>query len=252
MPVPSMWVGAIREKLMTPAEALTLIQTRLATEPPVVLIEQLAPRTHAEAVTWARRLPLWDEYRGEFPDQAVSLARAVSRRAMREFGLVFDAEGRVVEQKSAQPPKPRETRFPMRIGEQKIEVRFQPGYFSGTDLFSFVGQEIVPPDTHPVSVLLGSHKPHALSGSGWWSHYAPHDVVEACGGPGQYAALYAEARLAGEEKAFEAVLNGTRPEEKASSRKASPAPVIGQHTAALVEVKHEERREPARQKELFS
>ena len=41
-------------------------------------------------------LPAWEEHRRQYPDQAIGLARVVSRRAMRAFGLTFSEDGRVV------------------------------------------------------------------------------------------------------------------------------------------------------------
>ena len=65
--------------------------------PPTRLIEDLLPRTCADALAWARRLPLWDEYRRQFPDQAVALTRIISRRAMKAFNLALTEDSRVLE-----------------------------------------------------------------------------------------------------------------------------------------------------------
>lgn len=230
---------------MTPVEALQHIQTRLALETPLDLIDALSPQSQHQAVTWARRLPLWDEYRGEYPAQAVALARAVSRRAMREFGLVFDAEGRVVEKEQGRRKEPQTKTWTMQIGEETIEVRHTPHYFQGSDLFSFVGEEVAPKDDDPISQLLDRHKPHALSGSGWWSHYASHDAVEACGGPKAFAKLYADARLAGQEEELAATLEGTAPEKP---QRGKVRPVLGGHTAEVAQ----EPVGPVRQGELFA
>src|SRR5438876_1073709 len=64
---------------------------------PIRLIEELLPRARADAVSWVRRLPLWDEYRGQFPDQVVALARVISRRAMKAFNLSLTDDGRVLQ-----------------------------------------------------------------------------------------------------------------------------------------------------------
>src|SRR5262249_55159837 len=89
-------------------------------------------------------------------------------------------------------------------------------------------------------------KPHALSETGWLSHFASHDAVQALGGPEAYAAAYAEAVLAERDHEFEAVFNGPRP--AAGPRRQKPATIItvkvpgrevvGEHTAqAAVEEK---------------
>ncbi len=242
---------------MTPADTLQHIQTRLASETPINVIDALSPQSHAQAVTWSRRLPLWDEYRGDYTGQVVALARAVSRRAMREFGLVFDAEGRVVQKEEGRRTEPQTKTWAMQIGEETIEVRYTPHYFQGTDLFSFVGEEVPPKDDQPISQVLDRHKPHALSESGWWSHYAPHDVVEACGGPKAFAQLYADARLAGQEEELAAALEGKTP-EKSSRGKPKPArperPVLGGYTAEVAQERREEAEPmgPVRQRELFA
>jgi hypothetical protein len=70
------------------------------------------------------------------------------------------------------------------------------------------------------------------------SQFASRDAVEACGEAESFAALLAEARLRGEEEAFVAVFEGTRPEaqpNRTADRKPedstqSPSPVIGEHT----------------------
>jgi hypothetical protein len=49
---------------------------------------------------------------------------------------------------------------------------------SGTDHYSFVSPHDPP-------------RPHALSESGRWSHFASYDAVEASGGPRASAAQYA-------------------------------------------------------------
>jgi hypothetical protein len=201
------------------------------------VIEELLPRTPDEAVSWARRLPAWDEYRGPYQGQAVALARVVSRRAMRAFGLAFSEDGRVVDRpREGRPwpaPIPVQT-FRLAAGGEELVVEFTPAYFpgGGTDHFSFVSPH------QPA-------RPHCLSETGYLSQFAPHDAVEACGGARAYAALFAEARLRGEEKAFNALFEGEWPQEKRPRRKKAPPPpppgagegrppVLGEHTARVV------------------
>ena len=70
--------------------------------------------------------------------------------------------------------------------------------------------------------------------------------MEACGGPQAYAALFAEARLRGEEKAFNAAFEGEPPEGEDPRRKKARLPassgggdgrsaVLGEHTAQVIE-----------------
>jgi hypothetical protein len=158
-------------------------------------------------------LPAWEEYRGQYPDQAIGLARVVSRRAMRSFGLSLSQDGRVSGglqgSKSWQTPKPSLT-FRLAAGGEEVRVEYTPDCFpgGGEDLFYFVSPH-----------ELG--RPNCLSPSGYYSRRAPHDSVEACGGPRAYAALFAQARLAGQEKAFDAVFEGAWPEAKPTRRKKS-------------------------------
>jgi hypothetical protein len=215
-------------------DTLRRIQDRLGRgDPPARVIEELLPLTPDEAVGWARRLPAWDEYRGPFQGQAVALARVVSRRAMRAFGLAFSEDGRVVgrprEGRPWPAPIPVQT-FRLAAGGEELGVEYTPDYFpgGGTDHFSFVSPHQPP-------------RPHRLSETGYLSQFAPHDAVEACGGPRAYAALFAEARLRGQEKAFNATFEGEWPEGKRRRRKkAAPAagegrpPVLGEHTARAV------------------
>src|SRR5205085_10724653 len=111
-----------------PRHTLQQIGDRLAQgDAPTDLTGELLPKTRAEAVTWARRLPLWEEHRSEFGPRAVAVARIVSKRAMRQFGLVFDAEGRVVEESRQTPggfKEPPAVTFPLTVGGEVIEVRY--------------------------------------------------------------------------------------------------------------------------------
>src|SRR5262249_35286340 len=143
----------------------------------------------------------------------------------REFGLAFDAEGRVVEEKRLRQggcnDRPT-SNFPMWIGNETVEVRYTKHYFpnSGQDLFSFVGAELEPPpEPDTLAAVLHARKPHPLSETGWWSQYASHDAVEACGGPEAYAALLVDARLQDKGKELEELFEGRRPEVKQPRRK---------------------------------
>ena len=127
--------------------------------------------------------------------------------------------------------------FRLAVGSEEVRVEYRPDYFpSGEqDLFSFVSPD--EPD-----------RPHCLSPTGHLSKLVPHDAVEAIGGPRAYAALFAEARLAGQEEAFNAAFEGDWPEAKQlrrrkksrsppapSSSAEGPGPVVGRHTAEVIE-----------------
>jgi hypothetical protein len=215
--------------------------------PPTRLIEELLPRTRADALAWARRLPLWDEYRGQFSDQVVALARVISRRAMKAFHLSLTEDGRLrqphAEGKALPAPQPSLT-FSLTINGEKIRVEYTHNYFprSGDlkDNFYFVIPH-APPRAHP------------LSETGHRSQFALHDAVEACGGPQAYATLFAEATLRGEEKPFAATFEGEWPDAEKPRRATAPKPVLppaaekmnqpvaGEHAAKVTA----ERDEPA-------
>ena len=255
---------------LSPADTLHIIQNRLDRSIPVPrIIEELLPFTHADAMTWARRLPFWDEFRGQHSGQAVALARVVSKRTMREFSLKFGEDGRVVEDKPPQArssDKPTKT-FTMPIGDETVEVRYTEFCLPhcGDDNFYFLGAEL-PLPIDPSSEMFRGRKAHPLSATGYWSQYVPHDAVEACGGPERCAALLAEAKVRGEDNKFEAVFKGEWPSRKPSQRRpprrrtlaagdSGPPLVMGEHTAAVVEERQEEPKTPGpmpRQKELFS
>jgi hypothetical protein len=221
------------------------------------VIAELLPRTRTEAVTWAQRLPAWDEYQGEYPDQVIGLARVVSRRAMRGFALTLSEDGRVVgrlrEGKPGQTPEPSLT-FLLAVGGEEVRVEYTPDYFpnGGKDLFYFVSPH------EPA-------RPHCLSASGYLSQFAQHDAVAACGGARAYAALFAEAQLRGEEQAFNTAFEGAEPAAKRTGRKKTrmpvpppaaaegQAPVLGDHTARVIEEQTgvKEEHEPPRQGLLF-
>jgi hypothetical protein len=237
---------------------LQRIQTRLR-QPvaPVQVIEELLPRTRTEAITWAQRLAAWDEYRGQYPGQVVALARVVSLRAMRTFGFTLSEDGRVVsrlrEGKRWQTPTP-SLSFRLEVQGEEVRVEYTPDYFpnGGKDHFYFVSPHEPP-------------RPHCLSGTGYLSQFAPHDAVEACGGARDYAALFAEARLRGEEQAFKATFEGVRqdveqPRRKNAPSRGSPAaageghpPVLGDHTAQVIGEQEgtEDRHDPPHQGMLF-
>jgi hypothetical protein len=239
-----------------PHDTLQRIQERLSQGlTPQQVIEQLLPRTHGDAMTWAGRLPGWDEYRGQYPAQTVALARVISRRAMRTFGLTLSEDGRVVDGhhkgKPCPTPKP-SLAFRLAIRGEELQVEYTPDYFpnAGKDNFSFISPHDPP-------------QAHCLSETGYLSQFAQHDAVEACGGPEAYAARFAEARLRSEEKEFTAAFEGQWPEGKQSRpKKASlPAappvrdqlPVLGDHTAKVI-VEQEAKKptsEPPRQRTLF-
>lgn len=227
----------------SPASVLQSIQDRLAQDDVLPIIEQSMPRTLTDAITWARCLPFWEEFKGQFPDQAIAVARVLSRRAMKEFGLAFDDQGRVVEKKhikrAAHVGKPTST-FPLQIAEETVQVEYTEQYFpnSSTDSFSFIGQPIEPP---PDGIF--KHKPHPLSETGYWHSYASHDAVEAVGGAQKYAQLLGAAKLQDREHEFQAILEGESPEIETRRKKPiiyTDHPVIGEHTAAVVE----ERQDP--------
>lgn len=102
-----------------------------------------------------------------------------------------------------------------------------------------------------------------MSTTGYLSQFVPRDAVEACGGPKAYAALFAEARLRGEEDVFKATFEGTGPEAKQPRRrKASPPasaptgeqlPVLGEHTAQVIAEQEGQKApsQPPHQRTLF-
>jgi len=79
-----------------------------------------------------------------------------------------------------------------------------------------------------------SAESNPLSETGFLNVFAPHDVVQAVGGPKKFAAMYAEAKLLGKEGELMEGFEGRFPEEK-KRRKRATSPVLGEHTAAVVE-----------------
>jgi hypothetical protein len=241
---------------LSPHDTLNRIQTLLSQgTPPARLITGMLPRSRDEAIGWARRLPGWDEERGRYPDQAIAIARLISRQAMRTFRLNLSEDGQVIERPDAggrRPPPEPPQQFRLALGDEEIIVAYTRGYLpnAGTDHFSFESPHDPP-------------QPHALSGTGYWSHFAWHDAVEAIGGPRAYAAQYADARLRGEENAFSATFEGAPPEskpprrQKTTSPEAPPMPVphavLGEHTAGVIAEREPDPlpKPPAHQRRLF-
>jgi hypothetical protein len=193
---------------MTPTETLVLIEHRLKGQSLSHIIETLLPRE--TPITWARRLSGWDEY--PFPAQVKAIARIISQRAMKENGLRLTEDGRVVSRdaKVRMDPKPERT-FTLAIADEQLTVEYTSDYYPGKDLLSFV-----------------SPKPHCLSETGHLSQFVPRDIVDACGGPEAFAALYAEAKVQGTDKELMAVFEGRSPDPK--RRK----PSRGNHSARVV------------------
>lgn len=201
----------------TPVAILDQIASRLADTSPIDLIERLIPLARSDAITWARRLTHWDEYRGQHTDQVVAVARVISRRAMREFGLAITEDGRVVECNRQTPrsePKPEMT-FPVVVAGQEVQVQYTPSYFPlmARDDFSFTAES------------------NPLSETGHWHQFVAHDAVEAVGGPEAFAALYAEAKRTGRANEFMEQFEG-RFQEGNRPRRGKP-------------------RQPVRQEQLF-
>jgi len=174
------------------------------------IIEEFLPATRAEALAYARRLPLWDEYRGGFSPQVVAIARVLSRRGMSQFGFILDRDGHVAPQlphRGGKAPAYPRRNFPMRVGDEEVRVEYAPYYFpnSDQDLFTFISPHQPP-------------RPHPLSETGFWSHFTSRDAVEACGGPEPYAALLAEAMLQ-DDRSFDAAFHGATPEHVTRQRK---------------------------------
>jgi hypothetical protein len=147
---------------------------------------------------------------------------------MREHVLTLRKDGRVVtspaEGKGWKTPRPAVT-FTLMIGGEDVRVDYTPQYFPNDDTALLY---IVSPHDPP--------KAHALSETGYFSRFVPHDVVEACGGPQSYAALLAEAILRGEERSFIETLGGPLPvTDPCRSRQPNgPAAGPGGHAKRLI------------------
>lgn len=220
-------------------ETLGRIQERLNQgAASVAIIKELSPQSRDEAVSWGRRLTGWDEYHYAFPAQVVALARVISRRAMHEFRLMLREDGCVVERpaerKGWKMPPPAAV-FPLVVGGEEVQVRYTTGYFpsAATDLVYFVSPHEPP-------------KPHALSETGYFSRFVPHDAVEACGGPQAYAALLADALLRGEEQqfieAFEGQLAETDPRHHREANRPTVQP--GGHAERVIAEKEMAKESP--------
>jgi hypothetical protein len=231
---------------------------------PAHIIADLLPQARTDALTWAQRLPGWDEYRQQYSGQIIAIARVVSKRAMRLHGLAFDDEGRVVDSRSLVErntgiEKPHR-RFPLHLGADTVTVEYTPSYCarSGEDRFCYIGDPL-PADVKP----LHSHKAHALSDTGWHSHRASHDAVEAAGGPEAYAAQYAEAVLQETDHELERVFNGPKlgadprpwrqrhPKTVSTSAATTEPAALGEHTAQVIEDRAAKQQPEPQQRLLF-
>ena len=224
-------------------EILRHIEKRLSQGvAPAVLIKEMLPRTRDGALSWGRRQAVWDDYRREYPAQAVALARIISQRAMREHGLTLRKNGRVVKQPAeGKGWKPPTAIFPLVIGGEELRVEYTAQYF--------------PNDDTALLYFVSPHEPakaHPLSETGYHSCFVPHDAVEACGGPQAYASLLAQAILRGEEQGFIEVFEGALPvtDPRRHRKENRPAAEPGGH-AERVMVEQEKPQEPPRQRMLF-
>ncbi len=226
-------------------ETLRHIQERLEQQTaPAAIIEEMLPQSRDGALSWGRHLAVWDDYQREYPAQVIALARIISQRAMREHGLALRKDGRVVapptEGKGWKTPRPVVT-FTLTIGGEDVRVDYTPQYFPNDDTSLLY---IVSPRDPP--------KAHALSETGYFSRFVPHDAVEVCGGPEAYTALLADAILRGEElpfiETFEGPLPLTDPRHQRQVNRQAAEP--GGHAERLT-VKEEKRQRPPEQGMLF-
>jgi hypothetical protein len=223
-------LGRIQERLSQGASA-------------AVIIEEMLPRTRDEALSWGRRLSGWDEYQRQYSAQIVSLARLISRRTMREFGLTLRADGRVVEEsRDVKPWKtPPAVTFQLELSGEPVQVQYTRGYFPDgiTDMLYF---------TSPHE----PGRPHPLSDTGYLGHLVPSDVVEACGGHQAYAVLLADAILRGEQKQFKETFEGAFPKAGQGQRRQPKRPQLtpGGHAARVI-AEEEAPRQPPEQGMLF-
>jgi hypothetical protein len=226
-------------------ETLRRIQERLDQQAsPAAIIEEMLPRTRDGALSWGRRLLVWDDYQRQYPAQVVALARIISQRAMREHGLALRKDGRVVKQaaegKGWKTPRPAAT-FPLTIGGEQLRVEYTPHYF--------------PNDHTGLLYFISPHDPakaHPLSDTGYFSRFVSHDAVEACGGPQTYAALLADAILRGEEQSFIEAFEGPLPvtDPRCHRRTGRPPAEPGGHAERLIDEEEEQPASP-RQGALF-
>lgn len=199
--------------LADPRAVLQHVQDTLnRLQDPLKAIAALKPQTTPQATAWVRFRPCWEEYSAEFPAQVVALASVVSKITLKEHGLSFREDGRVgkssTEGKHQPTPEPCSL-FTIQLDGKAANVEYTKDYFpySAMDHLAF-RSPFVPAEPHP------------LSTTGYLSHFCSSEAVEACGGPEGYARLYAEARLAGREKEFEAAFVGRWPELKRGKKKA--------------------------------
>jgi len=226
-------------------EMLQHIQERLTQgTAPALIIKELLPRTRDGALSWGRRLAVWDDYQRQYPAQVIALARIISQRAMREHGLTLRKDGRVVKQpaeaKGRKTPRPTTT-FTLKIGGEDVQVEYTRQYFPNDDTALVY---IVSPHDPP--------KPHPLSDTGYFSRFVPHDAVEACGGPEAYVALLAYTLLRGEEQSFIEAFEGQLPvtDPRRHRQENRPASQSGGHVERLT-VQQEKAQGPPRQGMLF-
>lgn len=194
------------------------IRDRLtAREPPQDIIESLVPRTPAEAEAWGRRLPLWAEFTPEYGDQAVALARVVSKRGLRRHRRTLDRDGQIIPGTGFcdlyRPPPGRPVAFTVAMEGVPVRVEYTPSYTRGHDHFQFTG-----PGDPPAAI--------PFTGSAHWSLFAPGDAVAAVGGAEAFVHTYVAAG-AERDRLFRATFEGDFPKEA--------KPVKGKHTAKEVE-----------------
>jgi len=183
-------------------------------------------------MAFARRIALWEEFRGEYGNQAVAIAAAVSRRGMKEFSLEFSQEGRLGErwtQRGRNYPPPPCLRIPITVAGEEVIAEYTPEYLGSlsTDHIAFVS----PHDPK---------KPIPMSKTGYHSHFTSREAVDAMGGPARYATELAEALVSGSERQFDAAFHGPGPEIKKAVKPTRrldghPKPVLGGHTAKVIQ-----------------
>lgn len=226
-------------------ETLRRIQERLDQQAvPATIIAEMLPQSRDGALSWGRRLAVWDDYRRQCPAQVIALARLISRRAMREHGLTLRKDGRVVvplaEGKPWRTLKPTST-FPLTIAGEEVQVQYTPHYFPNDDTaLVYIVSPHDPPQAHPLSV------------TGYFSRFVPHDAVEACGGPQAYVTVLTDALLRGQEQlfieAFEGPLPVTDPRRPRQENRLAAEP--GGHAERLI-AEEEQPPRPPQQKTLF-
>ena len=206
---------------MTPADrAWELLAEGLT---PQQVVQRLTPATRPEAVALARRLPLLHE---RPDDRGAALARLAARAGMRRFRLFFAPDGRVADDRTPAGPvvNPAVRVLPADGGTAEYTV----GYIPDRDHFQLLGR----PAGEPGPFGCVPRQPLAVSGTGYWSHFADRDAVVAAGGPEAYLAGLQAAGPDG-WKAFEAGFTWAEPGRPAHKPKPL-RPVVGEHTARVV------------------